>query len=52
MEKHVKLDHSKGPDSQFSIHYSELTDLVNHSKRIDKIQNIGTNKKSMINTEF
>lgn len=34
IEKHVKIEDSKGPDSPFSITYDELSDLIRHIKRI------------------
>lgn len=37
VEKHVKLDTSKGPDAPFSISFDELSDLVRHAKRIERI---------------
>ena len=37
IEKHVKMNDSKGPDAPFSITYDELANLVNHVNRIDAL---------------
>ncbi|MGB6786339.1 MAG: N-acetylneuraminate synthase family protein [Nitrosotalea sp.] len=37
VEKHVKLDISKGPDAPFSISFDELSLLVKHAKRIESL---------------
>lgn len=37
IEKHVRLEDSKGPDASFAISYDELSDLVKHLKRIDSL---------------
>ena len=35
IEKHVKMDNDKGPDSIFSITYDELTQMIHHISRIN-----------------
>ena len=37
IEKHVKLDNNKGPDSSFAISYNKLADMVYHVQRIEKL---------------
>jgi len=37
IEKHVKLESSKGPDAEFSISFSEMSELVSHLRRIEKL---------------
>ncbi len=39
IEKHVKLENSKGLDSPFSITFDELAQLTNQIKRIEKFEN-------------
>jgi sialic acid synthase SpsE len=36
IEKHVKLNNSKGPDASTSINVQELADLITHTKLIEK----------------
>lgn len=38
IEKHVKMDDSKGPDSPFSITYDELAQLSSHATRIQNLK--------------
>ena len=35
IEKHVKMDDDKGPDSEFSITYDELSQMISHISRIN-----------------
>ncbi len=37
IEKHVKLDSSKGPDAEFSISFNKLSELIDHLRRIQKL---------------
>lgn len=37
IEKHVKLDTSRGPDAPFSITFDELRTLIDHVRRIDQL---------------
>lgn len=37
IEKHVKFDSSKGPDSDFAITYNDLTELAEHVERLSKL---------------
>lgn len=37
IEKHTRLETSKGPDASFAITYNELSDLVKHLKRIENL---------------
>ena len=44
IEKHVKLESSKGPDSSFAITYNELEELVKHINRLNMLNVSNFNK--------